>query len=103
VDAVVMLAEVESSPASLLESMASGAPLICGIAPSIDEWVRQDEGAEVVPCRDVDAVAAAMLRLIREPEVGRRYAERNLREVHARFGDPGAEMERVYEELLAGV
>jgi len=103
VDAVVMLAEVESSPASLLESMASGAPLICGIAPSIDEWVRQDEGAEVVPCRDVDTVAAAMLRLIREPEVGRRYAERNLREVHARFGDPGAEMERVYEELLAGV
>jgi glycosyltransferase involved in cell wall biosynthesis len=103
VDAVVMLAEVESSPASLLESMASGAPLVCGIAPSIDEWVRQDEGAEVVGCRDVDAVAAGMLRLIREPEVGQRYAERNLREVHARFGDPGAEMERVYEELLAGV
>lgn len=103
VDAVVMLAEVESSPAALLESMASGAPLVCGIAPSIDEWVAQDEGAEVVPCRDVDAVAAAMLRLIREPEVGRRYAERNLREVHARFGDPSVEMEQVYEELLAGV
>ena len=102
VDAVVMLSEVESSPASLLESMASGAPLVCGIAPSIDEWVQQDVGAEIAPCRDVDAVAAAMLRLIREPEVGRRYAERNLREVHARFGDPGAEMERVYEELLAG-
>lgn len=102
VDAVVMLAEVESSPASLLESMASGTPLVCGIAPSIDEWVQQDVGAEVVPCRDVDAVATAMLRLIREPEVGRRYAERNLREVHARFGDPGAEMEHVYKELLAG-
>ena len=103
VDAVVMLAEVESSPASLLESMASGAPLVCGIAPSIDEWVQQDEGAEVVPCRDVDAVAAAILRLLREPERGRRYAERNLREVHARFGDPGAELESVYEEVLAGI
>ena len=102
VDAVAMLAEVESSPASLLESMASGAPLVCGIAPSIDEWVQQDVGSEVVPCRDVDAVAAAMLRLLREPEVGRRYAERNLGEIHARFGDPSVEMERVYQELLAG-
>jgi glycosyltransferase involved in cell wall biosynthesis len=103
VDTVVMLAEVESSPASLLESMASGAPLVCGMAPSIDEWVRQDEGAELVPCRDVEAVAAAMLRLLREPERGRRYAERNLSEVRTRFGDPGAELERAYEEVLAGI
>ena len=82
---------------------ASGAPLVCGIAPSIDEWVQQDEGAELVPCRDVDAVAAAMLRLLREPERGRRDAERNLREVNARVGDPGAELESVYEEVLAGI
>jgi pyruvate-formate lyase-activating enzyme len=44
----------------------------------------------------VDAVAAAIVRLAREPERRRAYGERNLREVHARFGDPTAQLEEVY-------
>lgn len=101
VDVVVMLAEVESSPASLLESMASGLPLVCGIAPSMDEWIRSGEGGALVPCRDVDMVAGAVLGLLRDPELRRRHGERNIREVRARFGDPGAELEAVYREVLA--
>jgi L-malate glycosyltransferase len=101
-DLVVTLADVDSSPASLLESMASGLPIVCGIAPSMDEWVQQDEGAEMVERRDVDAVAAAMLKLIRDPDLRRRYGQRNEREVRSRFGDPGAELESVYREVLAG-
>ena len=99
-DFAVTLADVDSSPASLLETMASGVPLVVGRAPSMEEWVQQGEGGEVVERRDVDAVTAAIVRLARDPELRRRYGERNLREVHARFGDPTGELEQVYREVL---
>ncbi len=100
-DFAVTLADVDSSPASLLETMASGIPLVVGLAPSMDEWIQQGEGGELVGDRhDVDAVAAAIVRLARDPELRRRYGERNLREVHARFGDPTAQLEEVYAEVL---
>jgi L-malate glycosyltransferase len=95
-DFAVTLADVDSSPASLLETMASGVPLVVGRAPSMEEWIQQGEGGEIVERRDVDAVAAAIVRLARDPDLRRRYGERNLREVHARFGDPTAQLEEVY-------
>jgi hypothetical protein len=49
----------------------------------------------------VDAVAAAMVRLARDADLRRSYGERNLREVHARFGDPSTQLEQVYREVLA--
>jgi glycosyltransferase involved in cell wall biosynthesis len=100
-DFAVTLADVDSSPASLLETMASGVPLVVGLAPSLDEWIQQGEGGELVEDRhDVDAVAAAMVRLARDPALRRTYGERNLREVHARFGDPTSQLEQVYREVL---
>jgi glycosyltransferase involved in cell wall biosynthesis len=99
-DFAVTLADVDSSPASLLETMASGVPLVVGLAPSMDEWIQQGEGGELVDRHDVDAVAAAMVRLAGDPDLRRRYGERNLREVHARFGDPTAQLEQVYREVL---
>jgi len=99
-DFAVTLADVDSSPASLLETMASGVPLVVGLAPSMDEWIQQGEGGELVERHDVDAVAAAMVRLARDPELRRRYGDRNLREVHARFGDPTAQLEQVYREVV---
>ncbi len=100
-DVVVTLADVDSSPASMLESMASGLPFVAGLAPSIDEWLAQGEGAEMVPCRDVQAVAEAILKLARDPALRHVYADRNLQVVRERFGDPGAQLERCYEEVLA--
>jgi glycosyltransferase involved in cell wall biosynthesis len=100
-DIAVSLADVDSSPASLLESMASGLPVIAGRAPSMDEWIQSGEGGELVERHDVDAVAQAMLKLARDPELRRAYGERNLREVHARFGDPTAQLEQLYHEVVS--
>jgi L-malate glycosyltransferase len=100
-DFAVSLADVDSSPASLLETMASGVPLVVGIAPSMQEWIQQGEGGEVMERHDVDAVAAGMVRLARDPGLRRSYGERNLQEVHARFGDPTSQLEQVYREVLA--
>jgi L-malate glycosyltransferase len=100
-DFAVTLADVDSSPASLLETMASGVPLVVGLAPSMDEWIQQGRGGELVADRhDVDAVAAAIVRLARDPELRRTYGERNLHEVHARFGDPTSQLEEVYAETV---
>ena len=99
-DLAVTIQTTDSAPPSLLECMASGLPVVAGYAPSIDEWVEQGEGAEMVECRDEDAVVEALLRLTRDPELRRRYGERNLREVHARFGDPTAQLEQVYREAV---
>jgi glycosyltransferase involved in cell wall biosynthesis len=99
-DFAVSLADVDSSPASLLESMASGVPLVVGRAPSMEEWIQTGHGGEVVERRDVEAVTQAILKLARDPELRRSYGERNLREVHARFGDPTAQLEQVYREVL---
>jgi glycosyltransferase involved in cell wall biosynthesis len=99
-DFAVSLADVDSSPASLLETMASGVALIIGRAPSMEEWIQQGEGGEVTERHDVDAVAAAMVRLARDAELRRSYGERNLREVHERFGDPTSQLEQVYNEVL---
>jgi hypothetical protein len=41
-----------------------------------------------------------MVRLAQDAELRRRYGERNLREVHARFGDPTAKLEQVYREVV---
>lgn len=100
-DVAVTLASSDSSPASLLECMASGLPIVAGVAASIDEWVAQGEGAELVPPRDEEALAAALLRLARDPDLRAGYGARNRRVVHERFGDPGRELEQAYEEALA--
>ncbi|TMJ96022.1 MAG: glycosyltransferase family 4 protein [Actinobacteria bacterium] len=100
-DLVVSVTNSDSTPASLLEAMASGLPAVCAVAPSIDEWVAQDDGAELVPPRDADALAAALLKLLRDPELRRRYGERNERFVRSQLPDPGAELERLYRDLVA--
>jgi L-malate glycosyltransferase len=99
-DVLVSLARSDSTPASLLEGMASGLPAVCGIAPSIEEWVGQGEGAELVPSRDEAAVAAAVLRILSDPELARRYGMRNEQFVRERIADPGLELENLYLELV---
>jgi glycosyltransferase involved in cell wall biosynthesis len=100
-DVAVTLTDSDSSPPSLLESMASGLPLVATPAASIEEWVRQGDGAEIVSNADDASVADALLRLARDPGLRARYGERNRRVVLDAYGDPTAELERIYEEVAA--
>ena len=100
-DAAVTLTDSDSSPPSLLESMASGLPLVATPAASIEEWVGQDDGAEIVSNEDAGSVADALLRLARDPGLRARYGERNRHVVLDAYGDPTAELEHIYEEVTA--
>jgi glycosyltransferase involved in cell wall biosynthesis len=101
-DVVVTIADTDSSPSSLLEAMASGRPIVGGWCPSIDEWIRPGEGAEMVECRDVDAVAAALIKLLGDPDLRRAYGDRNAAVVAERVAESGPALELIYRELIAG-
>jgi glycosyltransferase involved in cell wall biosynthesis len=101
-DVTVTIAETDSTPSSLLEAMASGQPLVAGWAPSIDEWVGPREGAEMVEPRDEDALVEALLRLLGDPELRRRYGERNVRTARERVEESTPALEALYRELAAG-
>ncbi len=100
-DVVVSIASTDSSPSSLLEAMASGNPLIGGWCPSIDEWIGPGEGAEMVQTRDEDALTEALDRLLSDPALRARYAERNLRVVRERVSESGPALEALYRRLIS--
>ena len=58
----------EGTPRSVLEAMAMGRPIITTDAPGCRETVRDGESGLLVPVRDAKALAAAMRRLIEDPE-----------------------------------
>ena len=83
-------------PTSLLEAMASRLPVVLSDLPAIHELIDQDDGAEIVPLRDVDATAAATIKLLQDEGLRRRYGDRN-REVVVREADATAETDRCIE------
>jgi glycosyltransferase involved in cell wall biosynthesis len=99
-DIGVSIASTDATPASMIESMASRLPMVMGDAITIDEWITPGEGGEVVDCRDEDAVTAALLKLLRDPNLRRTYGERNERVVREQLGDPGEQLEALYRRLV---
>lgn len=57
----------EGTPKSALEAMATGRPLIVADAVGCREVVKDGANGFLVPPRDPEAIAAAMVRLIEEP------------------------------------
>ena len=86
----------EGLPTTLIEAAASGRPIIATNVPGCREIVRHGENGILVPVRNADALANAIRRLIRDPELrqtmGRRGRELTVNEFSA---------EKVSEETLA--
>ncbi|MEU3449542.1 glycosyltransferase family 4 protein [Streptomyces thermolilacinus] len=94
----------ESFGMTLVESMRCGVPMVstdCDYGPR--EIIKDGEDGLLVPVGDVDAVAAALLRLIEDEGLRRRMGEAALR--NARRFDPSVVTERyeaLFTELGAG-
>ncbi len=58
----------ENSPLVIHEAFLSGVPVVASNIGGIPELVRQDENGLLFPAGDVQALHAALLRLVREPE-----------------------------------
>ena len=95
-DFAVTLADVDSSPASLLETMASGVPLVVGRAPSMEEWIQQGEGGEIVDRHDVDGRGGRDgPRLARDPELRPATASATCARCTRASTTPTAQLEQV--------
>ncbi len=76
--------------------MASALPLVLSDLPATNELAADGEGAEVVPLRDVEQTAAAIVRLLQDPELRARYGARN-RAVAVERADAARETDRAVE------
>ena len=63
----------EGLPKSLLEAAACGRPMVATDVPGCREIVRPDETGLLVPVDDVQALAAAIEKLVTSPELRARY------------------------------
>lgn len=82
--------------------MARGVPVVATDVTGIPELVRHGRTGLIVPQRDPRALAAAMRRLICEPDEASRLAHAARREVEARFhlGRNVAELRTLFAEAM---
>lgn len=75
----------EGTPRTVLEAMATGRPVITTDAPGCRETVQHELNGLLVPVGDVPQLAAAMIRLIENPELAEAYAHNGLRIARERY------------------
>lgn len=103
-DAYVMSSAWEGMPMVLLEASAAALPIVATDVGGNREVVVEGESGFLVPARDHEALAAAMLRVMCLPaEVRRRMGEAGRRYVEANFALDRVvdRWEELYRELLA--
>jgi glycosyltransferase involved in cell wall biosynthesis len=84
-DLVVQASLSEGSPNAVLEAMAAARPVVAtSVGGTVEAVVHEKTGLLVMP-RDTEALAAAMLRLLGDPELARVYGRAGCQRVHAKF------------------
>lgn len=73
-DAVVISSDNEGTPASLIEAMATGCPVVATRVGGVPDLIAEGETGRLTPPGDPEALAAALLALFREREQTTRMA-----------------------------
>ena len=99
---VALTSVSEGFPYTVVESMATGRPQVCTNVGGVSEAV--GDAGFVVPPRDPEAVAAACIRLLEDPDLRRNFGLRARQRVMDRFTlDQWTNAYRdIYAELVAG-
>jgi glycosyltransferase involved in cell wall biosynthesis len=88
IDLVVHPATAEGLGVALLEAAAARRPIVASAVGGIPEIVHNGESGLLVPPRDVNALATAVLRVLRDPELAQRLGEGARARVVARHSVP---------------
>ncbi len=101
-DLFVLPSTTEGLGVALIEAMAVGLPCVATRVGGIPEVVVDGETGLLVPARDPEALAHAILRLLSDPALGRRMGRAGQRRVQERFSIERlvADVERRYAAFL---
>jgi glycosyltransferase involved in cell wall biosynthesis len=92
----------EMFPIAILRALGTGLPVVCTNVGGIAAMVREGESGFLVPPDDPRALAAALIRVLRDPVLRRRMGEESLRLFHERYhaSAMAERVENVYRSLL---
>jgi glycosyltransferase involved in cell wall biosynthesis len=69
----------------LLEAMAANVPIVATTVGGVPEMIENNESALLVPPNDPSSIAAAIARLLRDKDLGRRLATNAATLVNTRY------------------
>ena len=95
----------EGVPNAMLEAMAAGLPIVATLHGGIPEAVKNEVDGYLVPEKNPEALAEAILKLLEEPETLAKFSEQANRSVRDKFGFEKqiAALENCYEESRSAV
>jgi glycosyltransferase involved in cell wall biosynthesis len=101
-DVFVLSSQLEGMSNGLLEAMAAGRPVVATAVGGNTEVVVDGDSGLLVPAKDPKALASAILRLLRDPELARRMGEAARLRVQTEFTLERMvqRMEQLYADLL---
>lgn len=102
-DIFTMSSVMEGLGTSLLDAMACARPIVATDTGGIPEVVVHDETGLLVPPKDADSLADALVTLLKDEERARRYGAAGYERVHRRFSVEHMvnETVAVYERSIA--
>jgi glycosyltransferase involved in cell wall biosynthesis len=77
-DILVLPSFIENLPLSIIEAMASGVAVVATPVGAVPDIVRDEETGLLVPVGDVDALEAALTRLVKDPALRHRLGSAGL-------------------------
>ena len=102
VDIFISVPSSDSSSISLLEAMACGLPVIVSDIPANHEWIIDGWNGFIVPIRNPEKLANAIIQLIEKPDLMQIFGERNAQIIRDRADREKnmAHMENLYQQLI---
>jgi glycosyltransferase involved in cell wall biosynthesis len=93
--------EKDTSPLTLLSALAAGLPIVAFDIEGVRELVTEGKPLLLTPLKDLEALAAALLRLIAEPELRRRLGSLARRHAENNFSleQHIARVEQIFREV----